>query len=37
MIYDLLSYIIYLFRYRDFNLAVIDQFFENVTSNICIL
>ena len=32
MIYNLLSYIIYLFRYRHFNLAHIDQFSENVTN-----
>ena len=31
MIYNLLSYVIYLFRYRDFNFADIDQFLENVT------
>ena len=32
MIYNLLSYVIYLFRYRNFNLADIDQFSENVTN-----
>ena len=32
MIYNLFSYAIYLFRYRDFNLADIDQFSENVTN-----
>ena len=30
--YYLLSYIIYLFHYGDFNLADIDQFSENVTN-----
>ena len=33
MIYNLLSYVIYLFCYRDFNLADIDQFSENVTNS----
>ena len=32
MIYNLLSYVIYLFRYHDFNLAGIDEFSENVTN-----
>ena len=32
MIYNLLNYVIYLFSYRDFNLADIDQFSENVTN-----
>ena len=32
MIYDLLSYVVYLLRYHDFNLADIDQFSENVTN-----
>ena len=32
MIYNLLSYVKYLFRYRDFNLADIDQFSKNVTN-----
>ena len=32
MIYNLLSYVIYLFRYPDFNLADIDKFSENVTN-----
>ena len=34
MIYNFLSYIIYLFRYRDFNLADIDEFSENVTNGV---
>ena len=32
MIYNLLSYVIYLFHCRDFNLADIFQFSENVTN-----
>ena len=32
MIYNLLSYVIYLFHYCDFNFADIDQFSENVTN-----
>ena len=32
MIYNLLSYVMYLFRYCDFNLADIDQFSENVNN-----
>ena len=32
MIYNLWSYIIYLFRFRNFNLADIDQLSENVTN-----
>ena len=31
MIYNLLSYVIHLFRYHNFNLADIDQFSENDT------